>query len=163
MVYNIFLSLDEIPVKLGTGSSPFIATPGQRTLSTVERTYHNETPWPIKKVPFASSVLDAAATASTVVPILEAFEGCSIDNNQGEVRSLLVASRGGSIATPSLARGGQRGGIAKSEKESVFQQEAMGIDLDWNGDFNPFTFSPKSEDDERGRITSTGVRKCGDS
>ena len=168
MVYNIFLSFDEIPAKLGTWSSPLIATPslatpfpfltkmderggGYRTLSTVERTYHNGIPWPIKKGTFASSVLDAAATESTVPPILEAFKGCSIDNNQGEVRSLLVASRGGSMATPSLARGGQRTpfpfltkmdervGMAKNEKESVFQQEAMEIDLDLDADFNPIT------------------------
>ena len=159
MLYKISLSFDEIPAKLGTWSFPSMATPsiihfdtkckggGHLTPSTVERTHHNkldDTPWPIKKVTFASTVLDAAATKSTVPPLFETFKGGSIDNNQGEVTSLLVASRGGSMTTPSMTKGGlrssgQQRNVARNEKESVFQQEAMEIDLGWDADFNPMT------------------------
>ena len=120
---------------------------GHLTPSIVERTHHNkldDTPWPIKKVTFASTVLDAAATESTIAPLFEAFKGGSIDNNQGEVTSLLVASRGGSMAIPGQRRGGlripgQQRDMTRNEKESVFQQEAMEIDLGWDADFNPIT------------------------
>jgi SpoVK/Ycf46/Vps4 family AAA+-type ATPase len=152
MLYKIFLSFDEIPAKLGTWSFPSMATPsmaggGHLTPSIVERNHHNkidDTPWPIKKVTFASTVLDAATTESTIAPLFEAFKGGSIDNNQGEVKSLLVASRGGSMTTPSMAKSGlqipgQQRDVARNEKESVFQQEAMEIDLGWDADFNPIT------------------------
>jgi SpoVK/Ycf46/Vps4 family AAA+-type ATPase/uncharacterized protein with FMN-binding domain len=151
MLYKIFLSFDEIPAKLGTWSFPSMATPSTGSFpfldeqggslatsfpflsKTDERTpsITQHTPWPVT---FASTVLDAAATENTVAPLFEAFKGGSIHNNQVEVKSLLVASRGGSMTTPSTARGGLR--IPDpNEKESVFQQEAMEIDLGWDTDF----------------------------
>jgi SpoVK/Ycf46/Vps4 family AAA+-type ATPase len=120
-----------------------------KALSTVKRTdlgsfsnhyrQKGETASPTRKVTFAPTVLDATSSESTVSAILKPFKWCSIEKNQEKVRSLLIASRENSLVTPSMAKDNERKDMVKNEKESIFQQEAMEIDLSLDDDLTPTT------------------------